>query len=458
MLIDTHCHLDFPDFDKDRKEVLVRAEDAGLKYLVNIGSDFSSNLKTLELAKSYPQVYAALGVHPHYAKDVDENVLERIRELAKENKKVVAIGEIGLDFYRNLSPREIQLQIFTEFLALSKELLLPVIIHCRDAYREMLDIFKKNAQAFSLKGVFHCFSGDQNFLKEILDLGFYVSFTANITYPNAENLRELVEETPVERILLETDCPFLPPESKRGKRNEPAYLTYLVEEIAQLKGLSREDLARVTSFNAGQLFKLPFESKPKIAYPIRDSLYINITNRCTDNCSFCVRFYTDYVKGHNLRLENEPLVEEIIKELNDISCYKEVVFCGYGEPLLRLDVVKQVARFLKEKGACVRLNTNGQGNLIHQRNIAPELKGLIDAVSISLNVETEGNYNKICRPQFGCGTFAKIKEFILECKRYIPEVSVTFINLPEVNLEECRRLAKEELGVDFRIRKLHQVG
>jgi TatD DNase family protein len=459
MLIDTHCHLDFSDFDKDRKEVLNRAGQSGVKYILNISSDLASNLKTLELADAYSQVYAVLGIHPHSAKDVDSQTLNKIGELAKDNKKVVAIGEIGLDFFKNFSSPETQRKIFNEFLELAKDLSLSVVIHCRNAQPEILDIFKKKANTFFLRGVFHCFSGDQNFLKEILDLGFHVSFTANITYPNAQNLRELVKETPIERILLETDCPFLSPQAKRGQRNEPAYLTYVAEEIAGLKGLSREDVSRITGLNACQLFRLPYqESQARVTYPIRDSLYLNITNRCTDNCSFCVRFYTDYVKGHNLKLSHEPSTEEIIKELKDVSGYKEVVFCGYGEPLLRLDVVRAVAGFLKDKGAHVRLNTNGQGNLIHKRNIIPELKGLIDEVSISLNVDTEGNYNKICLPQFGPGTFGKVKEFVSESKKYIGKVSVTFIDLPEVNLKECERLAKEELGVEFRVRKLHQVG
>ncbi|MCM8798093.1 MAG: YchF/TatD family DNA exonuclease, partial [Candidatus Omnitrophica bacterium] len=429
MLIDTHCHLDFPDFDKDRDEVIERAKEKGVRYFLNVSSDYASNLRGLELSHNYHEIYVSLGIHPHYAKDIDENIFERIRELIKGNRKVVAIGEIGLDFYRNISPKEIQLEIFHRFLELGEEFKLPVIIHNRNADKEILELIKK----FSLQGVFHCFSGERTFLKEILDLGFYVSFTANITYPNAQNLHKVVKETPVEKIVLETDSPFLPPQEKRGLRNEPANLTYLVDKLAELKGLSKEDIIRITGFNTCQLFKLPFRDKPKIAYPIRNSLYLNITNRCTDNCSFCVRFYTDYVKGHNLRLSEEPSLEEILRELQDISQYKEVVFCGYGEPLLRLDIVKDVAKYLKERNMYVRLNTNGQGNLIYRRNILPELQGLIDEVSVSLNVESEENYYKICQPQFGPGTFSKVKEFVLECKKYIPRVLVTFIDLPEVD-------------------------
>lgn len=455
MLIDTHCHLDFPEFDKDRDEVIKRAKEKGIRYFINISSDYISNFRSLELSNTYHEIYVSLGIHPHYAKDVDETVFGRIKELAKENKNVVSIGETGFDFYKNISPKEIQLKVFNRFLELAEELNLPVIIHNRNADREILELIKK----FPLKGVFHCFSGSKIFLKEVLDLGFYVSFTCNITYPNTQNLCEIVKETPIERILLETDSPFLPPQEKRGLRNEPVNLTYLVDKLAELKGLSREDIIRITGLNACQLFKLPFTDEPKIVYSIRESLYLNITNRCTDNCSFCVRFHTDYVKGHNLRLKNEPSLKEIIKNLEeaDFRKYKEVVFCGYGEPLLRLDIVKEVAKYLKEKSAYVRLNTNGQGNLIHRRNIVPELKGLIDAVSVSLNVDTEENYIKICKPEFGKGTFHKIKEFVIECKKYISSVTVTFIDLPEVDLKKCEGIAKK-MGVNYRIRKLHQVG
>ncbi|MCX5657179.1 MAG: YchF/TatD family DNA exonuclease [Candidatus Omnitrophica bacterium] len=459
MLIDTHCHLDFPDFERDRRETIERAERAGVKYLINVASNIPSNAKTLELSRSFPSIFSALGVHPHEAKDVDQETLALIKAMAQNNKKVVAIGEIGLDFYRNISESDKQIEIFKEFLLLAASLKLPLIIHCRDARKEILEILKKNLGLITSGGVFHCFSGDKDFLKEVLRLNFYVSFTANITYPKADDLREIVKIAPIEKILLETDCPFLSPQAKRGSRNEPSNIVAVAENIAQLKELSLDDVSRITGLNACQLFKLPHDNKnSEIAYSIRDSLYLNITNRCTNSCSFCVRFFTDYVKGHNLRLKNEPSAAEIIARLGDVSKSREVVFCGYGEPLLRLDVVKEVAKFLKEKSIRVRINTNGHGNLIHERNIVPELKGLIDEVSVSLNVDTEVNYNKFCRPQFDPGTFGKIKEFILECKKYIPLVSVTFMDLAGIDLKECERTAKNELGVNFRIRKLHQVG
>ena len=458
MFIDTHCHLDFPDFEHDREVVIKRAQAAGVKYLINVSSGVSSNVKTLELSRSFPLIFSALGVHPHEAESVDKVILDRIKSMAANSKKVVAIGEVGLDFYRNISNPDKQAEIFQEFLMLAASLKLPLIIHCRDAQDRVLEILKENISLLDSGGVFHCFSGDKSFLEEVLSLNFYISFTANITYPKSGELCEIVKIAPIEKILLETDSPFLSPQAKRGSRNEPANVLAVAEKIAQLKGLSPEDVSRITGLNACQLFGLEHNKSPEIAYPIRDSLYLNITNRCTNSCSFCVRFFTDYVKGHNLKLKDEPSTPEIIAQLDDIKRYREVIFCGYGEPLLKLDVVKEVAKFLKEKGARVRLNTNGHGNLIQGKNIVPELKGLIDEISVSLNTDNQENYNKYCRSKFGPETFTKIKEFILECKKYIPMVSVTFMELAGVNLKECGDIAKSELKVNYRIRKLHQVG
>lgn len=457
--IDTHCHLDFPEFDSDRRQVIERAKEAGVKYLINVGSSLEGTKKSIELAEEYSNIYAAAGIHPHQAQEISPEDLKLFRKLA-DHKKIVAIGEIGLDFYRNLSPAQSQKKIFNELLQISLEKKLPVIIHNRLADGEILEA-AVNILGNQIKGVVHCFSGDELFLKKCLDLALYVSFTANITYPQAENLRQLVKATPIERILLETDAPFLPPQAYRGKRNEPAYLKYLIEEISSLKGLSREDIMRITTHNAKELFTLEEIQMPSgaIVYPIRDSLYLNITNRCTDNCSFCVRNYTNWVKGHNLKLDHEPSAEEVIKAVAPYADkgFKKIVFCGYGEPLIRLDLVLKVCSYLKGKGLSVRINTNGTGNLIHQRSILPDLANLVDEVSVSLNVDTGEKYAQICRPRFGKDTFEEIKKFVLECKKVIPKVSLTFLNLPQIDLKNCQNLAGQ-LGVDFRIREYNVVG
>jgi len=252
MLIDTHCHLDFPDFDNDRDDVVSRAKKEDVGFIVNVGSSLENSFRAIELAQKYDFVYATVGIHPHEADSFDENIFNQIKKLAKNNK-VVAIGEIGLDYFKNYSKTDNQKKLFLSLANLAKDLSLPVVIHCRDAQVDVLDVLKP---ILPHKIVVHCFSGDEVFLKNCLDLGFFISFTLNITYKKALNLRKLVEIAPLERVFLETDAPFLPPEELRGKRNEPAYVKNLAEEIAKIKKISFEQVAEATTANAKNFFKL----------------------------------------------------------------------------------------------------------------------------------------------------------------------------------------------------------
>ncbi len=468
MLIDTHCHLDFKDFDADRQAILDRAVKAGVARIINVGSSLEGSRRAVELANTHEIIYASVGIHPHDASGVTDKALEELRRLALggsytgssmpsfrddsiKRSKVVAIGEVGLDYYRNLSPKDKQIEAFKKFIRLAGSLKLPLIIHSREADRDLIDILKSE-KSKEQAGVIHCFSGDAQFLRECLDLGFYISFTANLTFKKAQALRELAGTVPIEKVLLETDAPYLAPEGMRGKRNEPAYLAYLVDEWVKLTGLSREDVARITTHNANELFKLDLkEESEKIAYEIRDSLYLNITNDCTNNCSFCIRTKDDFVKGHNLKLHKEPTTDEILKAVGEVKRYGEIVFCGYGEPTARLDTVKAVCRELKKNGAVVRLVTNGHGDLINKRPIARELSGLVDNVSVSLNTDKEDLYNKVCSPVFGDGTYKAVMKFVKDCVESGIKAEVTCLNLPGVNLEECAAIAKS-LGASFRVR------
>jgi len=463
MIVDTHCHLDFKDFDADRDDVLGRARDAGIVRIINVGSSMEGSRHAVELAKKYDIVYASVGVHPHDATLVTNETFEEIKRLAASDK-VVAIGEVGLDYYRNLSPKEKQISAFRRFVGFSEELNLPLIIHSREADDHVIGILKEhcglsNSNPKRIRGVIHCFSGSSQFLKECLDLGFYISFTCNLTFKKAENLRELAKTIPTEKILLETDTPFLAPEEMRGKRNEPAYLKYLVEEWSKITGLAKNDIERITTYNANKLFNLELEDeKSKIAYEIRDSLYLNITNRCTNNCYFCVRAQTAFVKGHNLKLDKEPAADEILKAVGKgLRKYKEVVFCGYGEPTTRLDIIKSVAADLKTKGIAIRLVTNGHGDLINGRPIVKELVGLVDKISVSLNTDSEALYLKICKPEFGAKTYKAVIDFIKDCVKNNIKTEVTCLNLPEVDIKGCETAALA-LGASFRMRRYGVTG
>ena len=454
-MIDTHAHLDFPQFDKDREEVIKSSFDSGVERIINIGVDLESSRKSIELAEKFPEIYATVGVHPHDAKKVDDTYLNELRKLAS-NKKVCAIGEIGLDFYRNLSPKDKQTEAFEKQIGLAQKLNLPIVVHIRGAYKEALTILKRKS-AQKIGGVLHCFSGDLKEARIGLDLGFYLSFNGSLTYHNSKSA-EIARKIPLDFILTETDSPYLTPFPHRGERNRPDYVSLVIKKLSEIfSPLTFEDIERITSLNANKLFKLGLKSEPKIAYPIRNSLYLNLTNRCTNSCSFCVRYQKDFVKGHLLKLDKEPDYDEVIKSIGDPKKYDEVVFCGYGEPTLRLDLLKTVAHWLKEKRVTVRLNTNGEGSLIHKRNIVPELVGLVDIASISLNVDSSEKYDKICKPSFGEGVFYKVLDFAKECKKLLPKTLITVLDLPETDLGRCKEIAKE-LGMELKVRHCDIVG
>lgn len=451
-MIDTHCHLEMDAFEGDRDDVIKRAREAGLEALIAIGSDFKGNKGAVALAEEHDDIFAVVGMHPHDAKDFTPAVFSQIK-IWSAHRKVVAIGEVGLDYHYDYSPREIQRAVFRQQLDFAKEMGLPVVIHSREAKEDTLGILK---DAGIEHGVMHCFSGDQDMAERALAMGLYFSFAGPVTFKNASGLREIAKIIPDECLLVETDAPFLAPVPVRGKRNEPAFVVHTARFLAELRGVSLEDIDRITTLNAKRLFHIGELPSGQIAYKIRESLYLNITNRCTSKCVFCVRFTTDFVKGHNLRLAQEPSAEELMDAIGDPLRYKEVVFCGYGEPLLRLDTVKAVAAWVKQQGGRVRINTNGHGNLIYNRNIIPELQGLVDVFSVSLDAQDEETYRQVCKPAFE-NAFQEVINFIREAKLWIPDVQATVVAVEGVDIDKCRVLAAE-LGVKLRVRQLDSVG
>jgi TatD DNase family protein len=251
-LIDTHAHLDFSQYDRDREEVIKRAFDSGLEAIINISVDLVSCQKSIELARRYDDIHATVGVHPHDAEKFDDNTYESLRKSAGE-KKVVGIGETGLDFYRDYSPKEAQIRAFEAQIALAKELGLPLVVHIRKAHREGLEILEKR-QDGSLRGVLHCFSGTLDDAKRGLVLGFYLAFGGSLTFPNSR-VQEIIKHIPYDRILSETDCPYITPVPHRGKRNEPSYVRQVVEKMAELlMPSSFREMDELTTSNAKQLF------------------------------------------------------------------------------------------------------------------------------------------------------------------------------------------------------------
>ena len=253
MFIDTHTHLQFESYDEDREEVIQRAIKNGIDAMITIGTDIKSSGNALDLAQKFAVVYASVGIHPNDCMDASDADLEEVEKMA-QTEKAIAVGEIGLDYYRQDTSKEKQQEVLRKQIRLARKLGLPVIIHNRDAHEDIYRVLKEE-KAEEISGVFHSFSGDIQFLESILALNYHISFTGPVTFKNT-NYNKLIECVPLEQLLLETDSPFLAPVPFRGKRNEPSYVRYIAEKISQVKGTTVENLAEITSDNAKNLFQL----------------------------------------------------------------------------------------------------------------------------------------------------------------------------------------------------------
>ena len=253
MLFDSHAHLDDRAFDADREELLESLPGQGIALVMNPGSSLASSRNACRLSRQYDYIYAAVGSHPDAADEVTDEVLEQYRVLCKEYPKVKAIGEIGLDYHYEDIPRQLQLEAFRKQMALAAELDLPVIVHERDAHADGLAVVKEFP---TVKGVFHCYSGSLELAQELVKLGWYIGFTGVLTFKNARKAVEVAAALPLERIVLETDCPYMAPEPFRGKRNHPGYLYRMAEKLAQLRVVSVEEIHRITTQNAKTLYRI----------------------------------------------------------------------------------------------------------------------------------------------------------------------------------------------------------
>lgn len=256
MLIDSHCHIQGKEYAGEAEAVIARARAAGIETLIVVGGagEMSSNNEAVALAQRHENVYATVGMHPHDAKDVGADELASLQELAT-SPKVVAIGETGLDYYYNHSPHDVQRRVFGQFIGMARATQLPIVVHERDAAKEAAELLRVEGQG-ALRGVIHCFTGDYEAACAYLDLGFYLSFTGIITFKNAEPLRDVVRRVPLERMFVETDSPYLTPVPHRGKRNEPAFVRFVAETVARVKGIGLDEVARVTTDNVGALFNI----------------------------------------------------------------------------------------------------------------------------------------------------------------------------------------------------------
>lgn len=253
-MFDSHCHIDEPRFDEDRDQVLVRMKNQGVSGCVCVGSDMETSLRCKHFAQVQEEVYSAVGIHPHEAKDFKEDDIETLKNWMNE-PKVVALGEIGLDYYYDHSPRETQTEVFLKQLELASMMKKTVIFHVRDAHGPMLELLKERKKILP-QGIIHCFSGSWEIAKEYLDLGFSIGIGGPVTFKNAPKVHRVVEQVPLQRLLIETDSPYLSPEPKRGKRNEPAHVYFVAEKIAQIREMPIEEIGKITTQNAKEIYKI----------------------------------------------------------------------------------------------------------------------------------------------------------------------------------------------------------
>ena len=256
-IIDSHAHLEFAQFDEDREAMLARAREAGVETLLAIGSGTGPERlnAAIPFAEQHDWIYATIGIHPHEAKEATEEHFARLDELA-HHPRVIAWGEMGLDYYYDQSPRDVQQQVFRRQLGQARAAKLPIIIHCRDAWEDCLAIMEQDWKSSGLGGILHCFTGTLDDAKRGLDMGFMVSFAGNVTYPKMQHLRDVARELPLDRLLTETDSPFLPPQGRRGKRNEPAFVVEVAQALANVRNLGSEEIAGITAENFRRFFRL----------------------------------------------------------------------------------------------------------------------------------------------------------------------------------------------------------
>lgn len=458
---DSHAHLDFPDFGHDLDAVIQRAKEARVFFINTIATRLTHVGSLIDICERFPNVFTSVGIHPHYSEEVEDASVEAI-VMAGNHEKVIAVGETGLDFHYDSSARSVQDVVFRNHIQAAKVLDLPLVIHSREAEAATQHIMAEEGMP-ARGGVLHCFTGSLAMAEWGLSRGLYLSFSGVLTFRNGEPLRQVARQVPLDRLLIETDAPYLAPVPQRGRRNEPAFVVRIAETLADLHGLSLEQIAAITTENYLRLFQppiktVPVKKKPTLVYAIDKGLYINISRGCTLHCQFCPKWVAPVVHAYDLTLHYNPSAKEILQAMGDFSSYQEIVFCGYGEPTLRLETLLTVAREVKKRSLIrIRLNTDGLANRVYRKDVTPRFQGLIDAVSVSLNAQNEDTYNLCCRPGLQ-RSYQSVLDFLVAVQVFVPEVTATVVQGVEgVDIKACQEIA-ERLGVKFRTRTLNQVG
>lgn len=411
------------------------------------GISLESSLRAASLSENRTGVYAAAGIHPNeFDPDSPHNLAEIPEILLRP--RVIAVGETGLDLYRDRTPAKLQIDLFKEHIRLAETFGLTLIVHSRSAEREVLDALGDDV---SVPVIMHCYTGPSDTAREAADRGYYVGFAGPLTFRKNSRLRDLAGSLRIDRILVETDAPYLSPEPLRGKRNEPSNVKYIADTMSEIWGRDPSVTTGILLYNSLKALQLGPARRTDLVYQLYGNIYMNITGRCTNSCRFCIKERTDGIGGYYLKHHGEPLegrLESIIGTLRP-HMGEELVFCGYGEPTMRPELLKRLAGSASDRGFSVRLNTNGTCLTRLSPEQTTELLDPFDAVSVSLNASCREEYNSICRPEDG-NTWDRLMEFI-ELAGRVASIRLTAVRYSGVDIESVQKLAKS-LSLALRIR------
>ena len=452
-MIDSHTHLTSKEFKQDRFDVLMSAREAGISRMLAVGTNLNDSQMSMELARKFSFIDASIGLHPHEASQWNTECLDYIKTCLSS---AVAIGEIGLDFYYNFSTPDQQIHALTDQLELAQAEKMPVILHCRDAYSQLISILDDTLSNNHAGGVIHCFNGSLEHARQFLNMGFLVGFGGMLTFKKSDNLRSVFQAIPNDSILFETDCPYLAPVPYRGKRNEPKYVSGIYTLGAHLKQTPLETLTGIIANNYARVFNLNDSiSSGSYIYRNGNRCYINLTNDCMNKCHYCIRAKKDSLWGYNLWLDKEPAVADVVSAISQESDIQEFIFCGYGEPLLRYKKIVSIAKCLLNTGIPIRINTSGHlPRSWNIQEIIDQLSPLINTIEVSIGGASSESYIQICRPVDDQPetAFDRVIEFVKTCiAAQQMTVKLSVVTDPDIDLNACRNLAAE-LGLPLKER------
>ena len=411
------------------------------------GISLESSMKAALLSETRAGVFAAAGIHPNeFDPDSPDDPADISEILLRP--RVIAVGETGLDFYRDRVPEKLQIEGFKKHTRLAEAFGLTLIAHSRNAERKVLDVLGDDV---TVPVIMHCFTGPDDTAQEAADRGYYIGFAGPLTFRRNRRLRDLAGSLPPDRILIETDAPYLSPEPLRGRRNEPSNVRYIADTISEIWDTDPEETARILMKNSMEALQLGPIRRTDLVYTLYGNIYMNITGRCSNRCRFCIKERTDGIGGYHLAHHGEPLegrLESIIDSLS-FRTGEELVFCGYGEPTMRPVLLKKLARSASDRGFSVRLNTNGTCLSWLSPSETISLLEPFDTVSISLNASCREEYNTVCRPADG-NAWDRLMEFI-ELAGRAASVRLTAVRYSGIEMESVKKLAKK-LNLPLRIR------